>query len=205
MKRTTKEIIRFYSSTQPHFVLEFAMNSLSPLSVLLPAPSTSRGQSTKLTSNGANLIAFTCNKVAIVQNLNDSSALPLTFHSTSNSIVAAISPSQQCLAVGEVNGTVKIIDLTSETKKVAFEFKLGGKVNDIAWDGESQRIAFVGEGKESFGAIYSLATGTQVGEISGHSKAIQSVYALDTPLLHVLIPSEQIFEVAATIQSCHRF
>ena len=128
------------------------MNTLSQHSAWIPSPSTTRGSSTKLSSSTSSLIAYTCNKVAFVQDLSSSaSTLPLSFPSTSNSTVASISPSSQYLAVGESNGTVKIYDLTSETLKTAFEFKSGGKVNDLAWDGESQRIAFVGEGKERYG------------------------------------------------------
>jgi WD repeat-containing protein 1 (actin-interacting protein 1) len=45
----------------------------------------------------------------------------------------------------------------------------------LAWDSESKRILAVGDGRERFGHAFSFDTGSSVGEISGHSKAINSV------------------------------
>jgi WD40 repeat protein len=50
-----------------------------------------------------------------------------------------------------------------------------GKVNDIAWDNESKRLIAVGEGKDKFGHAFLFDTASSVGEVSGHSKAINSV------------------------------
>ena len=52
---------------------------------------------------------------------------------------------------------------------------ISGKITDIAWDGDSQRIIAVGEGKERFGHCITADSGNSVGEISGHSKVINSV------------------------------
>jgi WD40 repeat protein len=52
---------------------------------------------------------------------------------------------------------------------------IAGRINDIAWDGDSQRIIAVGEGKERFGHCISWDSGNTVGEISGHSSRINAV------------------------------
>ena len=52
---------------------------------------------------------------------------------------------------------------------------LSGRVNDLAWDGESKRIIAVGEGRERYGSAFLMDTGSSVGEISGHSKPINAV------------------------------
>lgn len=49
--------------------------------------------------------------------------------------------------------------LKSETRVIS------GRINDIAWDGESQRIIAVGEGKERFGHAFSYDSGNTVGEV----------------------------------------
>jgi WD repeat-containing protein 1 (actin-interacting protein 1) len=49
--------------------------------------------------------------------------------------------------------------LKSETKV------LSGRINDIAWDGESQRIIAVGDGKERFGHAFTYDSGNTVGEV----------------------------------------
>jgi hypothetical protein len=45
----------------------------------------------------------------------------------------------------------------------------------IAWDGDSQRIIAVGDGRERFGHCITADSGNSVGEISGHSSIINSV------------------------------
>ncbi len=52
---------------------------------------------------------------------------------------------------------------------------ISGRINDIAWDGDSQRIIAVGDGRERFGHCITADSGNSVGEISGHSSAINSV------------------------------
>ena len=52
---------------------------------------------------------------------------------------------------------------------------ISGRINDIAWDGDSQRIIAVGDGRERFGHCITADSGNSVGEISGHSSIINSV------------------------------
>lgn len=47
---------------------------------------------------------------------------------------------------------------------------MSGKINDLAWDGESKRIIVGGEGKDKFGAAFFMDSGSSCGEITGHSK-----------------------------------
>ena len=52
---------------------------------------------------------------------------------------------------------------------------MAGRINDIAWDGDSQRVIAVGDGKERFGHCITADSGNSVGEISGHSSQINCV------------------------------
>ena len=52
---------------------------------------------------------------------------------------------------------------------------IGGRINDLAWDGDSARIIAVGNGKERFGHCITADSGNSVGEISGHSSQINAV------------------------------
>jgi len=38
---------------------------------------------------------------------------------------------------------------------------LGGKVNDLAWDGEGKRLIAVGEGRERFGVAFFVDGGSR--------------------------------------------
>lgn len=52
---------------------------------------------------------------------------------------------------------------------------VNGRINDLAWDGDSQRIIAVGDGKQRFGHCITADSGNTVGEITGHSQSINSV------------------------------
>ncbi|KAI1320904.1 WD40 repeat-like protein, partial [Mortierella claussenii] len=52
---------------------------------------------------------------------------------------------------------------------------IGGRVNDLAWDGESKRIIAVGDGKEKFAHAFLADSGSSCGEIMGHSKVVNTV------------------------------
>jgi WD40 repeat protein len=52
---------------------------------------------------------------------------------------------------------------------------IAGRINDLAWDGDSQRIIAVGQGKERMGHCITWDSGNSVGEISGHSSQINCV------------------------------
>jgi WD40 repeat protein len=52
---------------------------------------------------------------------------------------------------------------------------ISGRINDIAWDGDSQRIIAVGDGRERFGHCITADSGNSVGEISGHSAIVNAV------------------------------
>lgn len=52
---------------------------------------------------------------------------------------------------------------------------ISGRINDLAWDGDSARIIAVGDGREKFGHCITADSGNSVGEISGHSSQVNSV------------------------------
>lgn len=52
---------------------------------------------------------------------------------------------------------------------------IAGRINDIAWDGDSQRIIAIGDGKQSYGRCITADSGNSVGEISGHSAQVNAV------------------------------
>lgn len=67
--------------------------------------------------------------------------------------------------------SVRIWDIagTDQVLKLATR-PLGGRINDLSWDGESKRIIAVGDGRERFGAAFLADSGSSCGEIQGNSK-----------------------------------
>jgi WD40 repeat protein len=74
-----------------------------------------------------------------------------------------------------VTGSVRVWDsIGAENTKGEYHI-IAGRINDIAWDGDSQRIIAVGDGKERFGHCITADSGNSVGEISGHASQINCV------------------------------
>lgn len=68
-----------------------------------------------------------------------------------------------------------IWDTTQPEHAKKYEYRpLAGAIRDIAWSEDSKRIVVVGEGRENFGQAFLWDSGSSVGTISGHAKAINS-------------------------------
>jgi len=70
---------------------------------------------------------------------------------------------------------VRVWDATGNGTTKLESAIISGPINDVAWDGDSQRIIAVGEGKERMGHCFTWDSGNSVGEISGHSSRINCV------------------------------
>ena len=79
------------------------------------------------------------------------------------------------MASGDVSGTVRVWDCVGEGSTKGEYHIIGGRINDLAWDGDSARIIAVGDGKEKFGHCITADSGNSVGVISGHSSQINAV------------------------------
>ncbi|GMM28519.1 Aip1 protein [Martiniozyma asiatica (nom. inval.)] len=90
--------------------------------------------------------------------------------------VAKVSPSGFYVASGDDAGNVHIWDCSQPEMILKSQFQvLSGRINDLAWDADSNRIIAVGNGNDKFGHCFTFDTGNSVGEISGHSSSINSV------------------------------
>ncbi|KAG2008225.1 WD-repeat-containing protein [Coprinopsis cinerea AmutBmut pab1-1] len=140
-----------------------------------PNPTTTRGSSTKLSSH-KDKVVYTTGKVVVVRDLKNPG---LTFAYSGhlhNATVARFSPSGFYCASGDASGTVRVWDVVGEDKALKGEYRvLAGRINDLAWDGESKRIIAVGDGRDKFGHAFMMDTGSSSGEIIGHSKAVNAV------------------------------
>ncbi|KAI9848404.1 MAG: WD40 repeat-like protein [Sclerophora amabilis] len=141
-----------------------------------PSPATTRGQPTPLScdSKGERL-AYASNKSIFLRSIdNPSYSTQYTAH-TAQTTVARFAPSGFYVASGDVSGSVKVWDCVGEGATKGEYHIISGRINDIAWDGDSQRIIAVGDGKERFGHCITADSGNSVGEISGHSSQVNSI------------------------------
>ncbi|KAG8216716.1 WD40-repeat-containing domain protein [Butyriboletus roseoflavus] len=142
-------------------------------------PGTERGRSTKLAAanvKGSDKIIYANGRSVIVLDLKHPGLSTLFTGHAKETTVARFSPSGFYCASADVSGLVKIWDTVKEDQSVVGEYRvLTGRINDLAWDADSERIIAAGDGREKFAHAFLRNTGASTGEITGHSKVINAV------------------------------
>ncbi|TVY21724.1 putative WD repeat-containing protein [Lachnellula arida] len=143
---------------------------------LAASPNTERGRPTQLSTDPkGERIAYASGKSIFLRSLDDPSLSKQYTNHTAQTTVARFSPSGFYVASGDVSGAVKVWDAVEGVNTKGDYHIISGRINDIAWDGDSQRIIAVGDGRERFGHCITADSGNSVGEISGHSSTINTV------------------------------
>lgn len=139
-------------------------------------PSTTRGQPTPLSSDAkGQRLVYASGKSIFIRSIDDpSSAKQYTGHTATTS-AARFSPSGFYVASGDVSGKVRVWDAVgAENTKGEYSI-ISGRITDVAWDGDSQRVIAVGDGRERFGHCFTADSGNSVGEVTGHSKVVNAI------------------------------
>nr|CDP28041.1 Putative protein of unknown function [Podospora anserina S mat+] len=144
--------------------------------IFAASPATTRGQPTQLSADPkGEQIAFASGKSIFLRSLtNPSSSKQYTSHTTTTT-VAKFSPSGFYVASGDISGKIRVWDSVEAVNTKGEYPIISGRITDIAWDGDSQRVIAVGDGRERFGHCITADSGNSVGEVSGHSKVINAV------------------------------
>ncbi|KAJ6140415.1 hypothetical protein N7470_010420 [Penicillium chermesinum] len=133
-------------------------------SIWAASPSTTRGQATQLSSDSkGERLAYGSNKSVFVRSIdNPAIARQYTEHK-SQTTVARFSPSGFYVASGDASGIVRVCDCLGDGITKGEYSIVNGRINDLAWDGDSQRIIAVGDGKQRYGHCISWDSGNTVG------------------------------------------
>ncbi|KAG5920847.1 hypothetical protein E4U42_006058 [Claviceps africana] len=150
--------------------------SISLNRILAAAPATTRGQPTQLSADPkGQRIAYASGKSIFVRSIdNPSDCKEFTGH-TAATTVARFAPSGFKVASGDASGVLRVWEPDNIAKTLGEYPIIAGRLNDVAWDGESQRVIAVGDGREQFGRCITADSGNSVGEIIGHSKSVNAV------------------------------
>ena len=150
--------------------------SISVNKIIGASPNTERGRPTQLSADPkGERIAYASGKSIFLRSIDDPSTSKQYTAHTTQTTVARFSPSGFYVASGDVTGSVRVWDAVEGVNTKGEYHIISNAINDIAWDGDSQRIIAVGDGKGRFGHAITSDSGNSVGEISGHSAAINSV------------------------------
>lgn len=158
-------------------------------------PRTTRGTPLVLGGDpkGKNFLYPNGNSIIIRDIENPSICDIYTEHATLTT-VAKYSPSGFYIASADQHGKIRIWDTTQKEHILKNEVQpFGGIVKDLAWSADSQRIVAVGEGRQRFGHVFAMETGTSIGEISGHSKIINSCDFKPSRPFKIVTGSEDTF------------
>lgn len=144
--------------------------------ILAANPATTRGQPTILSCDSkGERIAYASGKSIFLRQIdNPAEAKQYTGH-TAATTAARFSPSGYYVASGDASGQVRVWDaISAQTTKGEYSI-ISGRIADVAWDGDSQRVIAVGDGRDRFGHCFAADGGNSVGEVSGHSKVVNAV------------------------------
>lgn len=121
---------------------------------------------------------------------DDSKSAEIYTEHSHQTTVAKISPSGSYCASGDVNGKIRIWNTENRMLKQAISV-FTGPVRDIAWCPESKRVAVVGgEGKDCSARVFLLDTGTSAGNLTGQTRALNSVHFKPTRPFRVISGSD---------------
>ncbi|KAL4885365.1 transcriptional regulator of RNA polII, SAGA, subunit-domain-containing protein [Aspergillus karnatakaensis] len=134
------------------------------------------GQPTQLSSDAkGERLAYASNKSVFLRSIDDPAiARQYTEHKVQTT-VARFAPSGFYVASGDASGIVRVWDCVGEGHTKGEYSIVNGRINDLAWDGDSQRIIAVGDGKQRYGHCITWDSGNTVGEIRGHTQPINTV------------------------------
>eukprot|EP00762_Andalucia_godoyi_P001834 ANDGO_06006.mRNA.1 Actin-interacting protein 1 len=135
---------------------------------------------------------------ANVQKWNDPTALTVYSDHTAQVSSVRVSPSGSYVASGDVSGRLRVWALDNEDRTIKLDIRpLAGRVFDVAWSMDNQRIAVVGEGgrgpSDRSAHVLLWDSGSSVGELSGHSKPVLSVDIRQVRPFRVATGSEDTF------------
>eukprot|EP00030_Apusomonadida_sp_AF-17_P000575 a175102_367.p2 GENE.a175102_367~~a175102_367.p2 ORF type:complete len:613 (-),score=273.80 a175102_367:28-1839(-) len=144
--------------------------------IYAPVPQTTRGQSISFKSdNKGDRIVYTCGRSVVIRDVANPLLTDCYVQHATTATAAAWSPSGFYCASGDESGRLRIWDTVNAEHILSAEYPvLSGKIYDICWSSDSERLVIVGDGRERFGAAILAKTGSSVGSISGHSKVILS-------------------------------
>ncbi|KAL8421640.1 hypothetical protein RB596_002423 [Gaeumannomyces avenae] len=144
--------------------------------ILAAAPATTRGQPTQLSCDAkGERIAYASGKSIFVRSIDNPEVCKQYVGHTASTTVARFPPSGFYVASGDVSGQVRVWDAVEAVNTKGEYHIISGRINDVAWDADSQRIIAVGDGRERFGHCITADSGNSVGEVSGHSKVVNAV------------------------------
>ncbi|XP_048746306.1 actin-interacting protein 1-like [Ostrea edulis] len=153
------------------------MGSYEQIKCFASLPRTTRGKALVLNGDpkGKNMLYTNGNSVIIREIENPAMSDIYTEHSTQTTC-AAYSPSGFYIASGDMAGKVRVWDTINKEHILKNEYQpFAGEIKDIAWSGDSQRLAAGGHGNQKYSHVFTADSGNSLGELIGHSADVNNI------------------------------
>lgn len=150
------------------------MNMAELVETYACVPSTERGRGILISGDPKSNSILYCNgRSVVIRYLDKPLEVSVYGEHAYQATVARFSPNGEWIASADVSGTVRIWG-THNDHVLKKEFRvLSGRIDDLQWSPDGQRIVACGEGKgKSFVRAFMWDTGTNVGEFDGHSRRV---------------------------------
>jgi len=134
---------------------------------------------------------YACGNSIVIRNIHNPAIAELYDQHAHQTTVAKYAPSGFYIASADVSGTVRIWDTINKEHILKSEYQvLGGPVLDLDWSDDSKRIVVGGDGREKYGHAFFFDGGASCGEITNHTKLINTVSIKQTRPYRVATGSE---------------
>ncbi|KAK0058366.1 actin-interacting protein 1 [Biomphalaria pfeifferi] len=173
------------------------MSTFTLKSTYASLPRTTRGQPIVINGDPKGENFLYCNGSNVfIRNIKDTSVCDVYSEHAKETTVAKYSPSRFYIASGDKEGKVRVWDTVNKEHVLKIEHSaLGGPIKDLDWTMDNQKLCVVGEGREVFGRAFTFDSGNSVGEITGHSKPINSVSIRQGRPMRIVTGSEDFTAV----------
>lgn len=160
--------------------------------IFATSPRTERGKPTILKGDpkGKNFL-YTNGVNVIIRDIENPKICDVVTQHKKDATVAVYAPSGYYIASGDTEGKLRIWDTTQQEHLLKYEYQiLSSAIQDIAWSPDSKRIVVAGNGRDKFGSVFLWDSGSSVGNIDGHSKAVNAVDYKPTRPFRICTASE---------------
>lgn len=131
-----------------------------------------------------------------IRNIEDTSICDVYHEHTKDTTVAKYSPTRFYIASADKEGKVRVWDTVNKEHILKSEtHALSGVIKDLDWAMDSQKIICVGEGRERFARAFVFDSGNSVGDMTGHTKSINSVSIKQSRPMRAVTGSEDFTAV----------
>lgn len=140
-------------------------------------PSTERGRGILVSADPKTPSIVYCNgRTVFIRRLDNPLEVDVYREHPAPVSVARFSPNGEWVASGDAVGNVRIWARAGPEHTLKYEYRaLSGRIDDLEWSPDGQRIVVSGDGKgKAMVRAFMWDTGTNVGSLDGHSKRVLS-------------------------------